>query len=284
MLPTTCYRNRVDKAQRPEEVMDLVHSHIWNGVNTHLGTNAHSFPELVEQLGIMRFGHRPQVADTFCGSGQIPFEAARLGCHVYASDLNPIACMLTWGAFNIIGGSKENRRILDLEQREIVRQVQNEIDTLGVESDGQGWRAKVFLYCVEVRCPQTGWLVPLLPTRVISKGYRVSAELVPDPVSRRYDIRINTGVSDAEMAAAEMGTVGRDSKYGEAHLVHRVDGIDYRTKISTLRGDFVKADGTIGNRLRLWEKHDFMHHSGRHSPRTAVLHTVDASEVKRQGR
>ena len=43
-----------------------------------------------------------------CGSGQIPFEAARLGCDVYASDLNPVACMLTWGAFHIVGGSAEN--------------------------------------------------------------------------------------------------------------------------------------------------------------------------------
>ena len=67
-----------------------------------------------EQLGIMRFGHRPQVADTFCGSGQIPFEAARLGCDVYASDLNPVACMLTWGAFNIVGGSLESREKLGL--------------------------------------------------------------------------------------------------------------------------------------------------------------------------
>ena len=29
------------------------------------------------------------------------------------------------------------------------------------------------------------------------------------------------------------------------------------TKISTLRGDYRKADGTTGNRLRLWEKRDF---------------------------
>lgn len=100
MLPRVPYRERVDQAQRPEEVMDTVHDHIWDSVNDHLGTSAHSFPELVEQLGIMRFGHRPRVADTFCGSGQIPFEAARLGCDVYASDLNPVACLLTWGAFN----------------------------------------------------------------------------------------------------------------------------------------------------------------------------------------
>jgi putative DNA methylase len=37
-----------------------------------------------------------------------------------------------------------------------------------------------------------------------------------------------------------------------------LDGVDYKTKISTLRGDYEKPDGTIGNRLRLWEKHDFM--------------------------
>jgi putative DNA methylase len=262
-LPRVPYRERVDQAYRPEEVMDSVHDHIWDEVNAHLGTCARSFPELVEQLGSMRFGHRPRVADTFCGSGQIPFEAARLGCDVYASDLNPIACMLTWGAFHIVGGSPESRRKLEQEQQELVRRVQVEIDRLGVETDGQGWRAKVFLYCVEVRCPQTGWLVPLLPTRVISKprtgsGTNVVAELVPDPVNRRYDIQIRSAATAAELAAAETGTVGRDSKYGEAHLIHRLGGVDYKTKVSTLRGDYRKPDGIFGNRLRLWEKHDFM--------------------------
>ena len=86
MLPSSPYRERVDRSRRPEEVPN-VHEHIWEAVNAHLGTETHSFPELIDQLGTMRFGHRPKVADTFCGSGQIPFEAARLGCDVYASDL-----------------------------------------------------------------------------------------------------------------------------------------------------------------------------------------------------
>ena len=73
MLPKGSYRARVEAVKRPEEVMERVHDHIWEAVNEHLGSCAHSFPELVEQLGIMRFGHRPQMADTFCGSGQIPF-------------------------------------------------------------------------------------------------------------------------------------------------------------------------------------------------------------------
>jgi putative DNA methylase len=81
------------------------------------------FPELVEQLGIMRFGHRPRVADTFCGSGQIPFEAARLGCDVSASNLNPVACLLTWRAFNIVGGSEKSREKLAQDQRELVQRV-----------------------------------------------------------------------------------------------------------------------------------------------------------------
>ena len=127
----------------------------------------------LQQLGIMRFGHRPKMADTFCGSGQIPFEAARLGCDVYASDLNPVACLLTWGAFHIVGGTPESRAKLTRQQEDLVERVKAEVDKLGVETDGHGWRAKAFLYCAEARCPQTGWKVPLLPSLIISRGKHV---------------------------------------------------------------------------------------------------------------
>jgi putative DNA methylase len=257
MLPKAPYRERVDAAKRPEEVTETVHDHIWDAVNAHLGTSACSFPGLVEQLGIMRFGHRPRVADTFCGSGQIPFEAARLGCDVYASDLNPVACMLTWGAFHIIGGSPESREKLERQQQDVVAKVQSAIDQLGVETDGTGWRAKVFLYCVEVRCPESGWMVPLLPSRVVSKGYSVVADLVPDSRKRRYDIRIRSDVSAMELAEAEKGTVRSDGRGQDPYLIHTVDGREHRTKISTLRGDFREPNGATGNKLRLWEKSDF---------------------------
>lgn len=257
MLPRAPYRERVDQAQRPEEVLNIVHDHIWDAVNDHLGTNAQSFPELVEQLGIMRYGHRPRVADTFCGSGQIPFEAARLGCDVYASDLNPVACMLTWGAFNIVGGSPTSRESLAKDQQRLVSCVEAEIDQLEIETDGNGWRAKVFLYCAEARCPQTGWMVPLLPSRIISKGHHAIAELVPDATQKRYDFVIRSGVTEKQLAAAKLGTVRTDGRGQDPYLIHTVDGTEYRTKISTLRGDYRNADGTNGNRLRLWDKRDF---------------------------
>lgn len=257
ILPKIPYRARVDQAKRPEEVGDEANSHIWEAVNAHLGTSARTFPELVEELGIMRFGRRPVVADTFCGSGQIPFEAARLGCDVYASDLNPVACMLTWGAFHIVGGSAESHQKLAHDQQALVDRVQFEIDELGIETDGHGWRAKVFLYSVEVLCPQTGWQVPLLPTLVVSRGYRVVAELVPDPGRKRYEVVIHSNATEEQLSAAEKGTVRSDGRGQDPYLIHVVDGVEYRTKVSTLRGDYRKEDGATGNRLRGWEQDDF---------------------------
>ncbi|MDM7988396.1 MAG: DUF1156 domain-containing protein [Smithella sp.] len=257
MLPKVAYRELVDAVKRAEEVMYTVHDHIWESVNVHLGTDAHSYPELIEQIGIMRFGHCPRLADTFCGSGQIPFEAARLGCEVFASDLNPVACMLTWGAFNIVGSSETKREKLTIEQQKLTRFVQTEIDTLGVETDGKGWKPKAFLYCVEVRCPQSGWMVPLIPTRIVSKNKGTIAELLPDPKHKRYDIVIRSGLTEKQMAKAKQGTVRTDGKGQDPYLIHVVDGMEYRTKISTLRGDYRKGDGSSGNRLRLWEKSDF---------------------------
>jgi putative DNA methylase len=257
MLPKETYREWMEQSYRPEEVMDTVHNHIWDAVNEYLGTQAQTFPELVEQLGIMRFGHRPRVADTFCGSGQIPFEAARLGCDVYASDLNPVACMLTWGAFNIVGGAEGGHKQLAEDQKQLVDKVQVEIDRLGVEKDGNGWRAKVFLYCVEVLCPQTGWMVPLIPSLIISTSRKVVAKLVPDAISRRYDVEIHIVETDADLADAKQGTVQAEGKGKDSYLIHTVNGTEYRTKISTLRGDYRTENSTNANRLRMWEKQDF---------------------------
>lgn len=257
VLPKTSYRERVEESYRPEEVMDSVHNHIWDMVNAHVGTNAQTFPELVEQLGIMRYGHRPRIGDTFSGSGQIPFEAARLGSDVFSSDINPVACMLTWGALNIVGGSPENQREIATRQVALLANVQRDLDNLAIETDGKGWRAKAFLYCVEVRCPTTGWLVPLLPSRLISGGHKAYVELIPNPSQKRYEIEVRYAESETELAKATHGTVRSDGKGQDAYLYHVVDAKEIRTKISTLRGDYHKDDGGNGNRLRQWEKHDF---------------------------
>lgn len=248
------YEAKASLGKRPEEVNpDWLYAPVWPVVNrhyAHLGIEAHSFPELIEQLGILRYGHRPRVGDTFCGGGSIPFEAARLGCDVYASDLNPVACMLTW-ALNIIGASPERRAEIEQAQREVAAAVDAEITRLGIEHDEQGNRAKAYLYCLEARCPETGWWVPLAPSWVISRTRRVIARLKPDHAGKRFDIEIVSGVSEKELKAAERGTVQ------DGEMVYQLDGKTYRTPIKTLRGDYRLPDGSTANRLRRWEKTDF---------------------------
>jgi putative DNA methylase len=247
------YESRLQYCRRPEECdeSDLL-SDVWEPVNRHLGTNAFSFPQLVEQLGVARFGRRPKLADTFCGGGSIPYEAARIGCDVFASDLNPIACMLTWGAFSIIGADPKSRKKIEVDQNAIVAQVDAKITELGIEHDSKGNRAKAYLYCVETKCPKTGWMVPMAPSWVISKVSNVIAELSPDYERKRYDIKIRAGVSAFEMAEASKGTV-RDGR-----LVHPMNPERSGVDIKTIRGDFRDASGTNSNRLRMWEKADFI--------------------------
>lgn len=250
-----CYEEKAAVCKRPEEVdQEWLYAPVWSVVNKHyghLGIKAHSFPELIEQLGVLRFGHRPRVGDTFSGGGSIPFEAARIGCDAFASDLNPVACMLTWGALNVIGANPAQRSNYESEQRKVFAAVDKELVDLGIEHDGKGNRAKAYLYCLETRCPETGWMIPLAPSWVISPKQGVIAKLVPNAEELRFDLEIVTGVTGKALSEAEKGTI-RDG-----NVVYELNGRTYRTPIKTLRGDYRTPDGVSGNRLRRWEKGDF---------------------------
>ena len=252
------YEEKASLCKRPEELdQEWLYAPVWAKINrhyAHLNINAHSHQELIEQLGILRYGHRPRVGDTFSGGGSIPFEAARLGCDVYASDLNPIACMLTWGALNIIGASPDRRAEIEQAQIDVANAVDEEITKLGIEHDERGNRAKAYLYCLEARCPETGWMVPISPSWVISQDRKVIAKLIPDHQNRRFDIEVVTGVSKDAMKVAAKGTVQ------EGSLVYELGNKIHRTPIKTLRGDYRDAEGNTGNRLRRWNKQDFKPH------------------------
>lgn len=254
------YEEKAARCKRPEEVdADWLYEPVWPVVNRyyeHLGIRAHSFDQLVEQLGVLRYGRRPRVGDTFSGGGSIPFEAARLGCDVYASDLNPLACMLTWGTFNIIGAVPERQRQIASAQQAVAEAVERAIEAQGVEHDADGNRAKAFLHCLETRCPETGWMVPMSTTWVVSKIRSTIARLEPDYANKRFHIRILSGVSADALAAAAEGTIQ------SGHLVYELNGRLYRTPVKTLRGDYRLPDGTTGNRLRPWDQSDFKPRDG----------------------
>lgn len=102
------YDERLEYCDRPEQIGGPS-SDSWRVINRHLGTSATSIQSLVEELGKRRFGRVPRVGDAFCGGGSIPFEAARIGCEGFGSDLNPVAALLTWAALNLVGGGASSR-------------------------------------------------------------------------------------------------------------------------------------------------------------------------------
>lgn len=245
------YQERVGRLYRLEEIsgQDALAAH-FPRINAKLGTSASCLTDLIEQLGVMRFGRRPRVGDTFAGGGSIPFEAARIGCDVFASDLNPVASMLTWGALNVIGATPDHLKNIEKAQKIVAGLVEKDIRDLGFEFDEAGNRAKTFLYCLETRCPQTGWMVPMAPTWVISKSWKTIAVLIPDARNKSYEIEIRTGVSEEDLKSAEKGTIR------SGNLVHEVAGESYSTSIKAIRGDYKDAGGISKNRLRLWDNSD----------------------------
>ena len=254
------YEEKAALCKRSEEIdQDWLYEPAWEKINkhyAHLGIKAYSHQELVEQLGILRYGHRPMIGDTFCGGGSIPFEAARLGCDVYASDLNPVACMLTWGALNIVGASKKQRSRYEEAQKVVTQKVDDELTALEVEHDNEGNRAKAYLYCLETRCLETGWMVPLQPSRVISPKHGTVARLKPDPDNQRFEIDVVNGASSEDIMDAENGTVQN------GNLTYELDGKVHSTPIKTLRGDYRGEDGQNRNRLRPWGKLDLVPREG----------------------
>ena len=177
----------------------------WAEINAHLGTSASSLPELVQQLSERRYGSRLKVGDAFSGMGSIAFEAAELGCDVYASDLNPVASLMTWGALNLIGGPDEFRERVHEAQREVYEEVDRWLLAKKLETSEEGWRAEAYLYCVEIQVPEwDGWRVPICPSWLIAPKTKTWVELIPVLSEKRFDFRVRTG--GAGYSAANTGT------------------------------------------------------------------------------
>ena len=242
------YDEKLAYCARPEQV-DGPSAAAWEAINAHLGTAAASLAELVRELGRRRFGRVPRVGDAFCGGGSVPFEAARIGCDAYGSDLNPVAALLTWGALHLVGGGEATAAAVRGAQERAFRAVDRQLTEWRLEHDESGWRADAFLYCTETRCPECGWMVPLAPSWVLGQKTRTVAELEPQPARRRFAIRIRSGVTAAALAAARAGTTR------QSRLVCPNPGCGASSPMAAIRGDRRGADGR-GYGLRRWESAD----------------------------
>lgn len=243
------YDDRLNYCRRPEEVV-LIDGESWEEINNHLGTTANNLQELINQLGEKQFGHTALVGDCFAGGGSVPFEAARIGCDAFGSDLNPIAGLLTWASLNIAGASDEDIEQLREFQEKVYKKVDEQITEWGIEHNEDGDRANAYLYCVETTCPECNWKVPLAPSWIIGKGTMTVAVLKENSVNKKIDIEIKSGVSKEELKAANNGTVnGGNLLCPHCHK---------ETPITVLRGDKRSKENGTEHGLRLWEKNEFV--------------------------
>ncbi len=106
----------------------------------------------------------PLVVDPFAGGGSIPLEALRLGCETFASDLNPVACLILKVMLEDI--PRHGPRLAD-ELREagveIKAQAEKELADL-YPKDPDGSTPIAYLWARTVRCesPDCGAEIPLM--------------------------------------------------------------------------------------------------------------------------
>jgi putative DNA methylase len=105
----------------------------------------------------------PLVVDPFAGGGSIPLEALRLGCEAFASDLNPVACLILKVMLEDIPRHEpELAEELRLVGSEIKRQAEEELAEL-YPKDPNGATPIAYLWARTVRCesPNCGAEIPL---------------------------------------------------------------------------------------------------------------------------
>lgn len=116
--------------------------------------------------GLVKAAHpeeRPLVVDSFAGGGSIPLEAMRLGCEAFASDLNPVACL-------ILKVMLEDTPCHGLELEEHLRQAGKKLKEIAEKElaeiypkDPDGAKPLAYLWARTVRCesPNCGAEIPL---------------------------------------------------------------------------------------------------------------------------
>ena len=155
----------------------------------------------------------PLVVDPFAGGGSIPVEALRLGCEAFASDLNPVACLILKVMLEDI--PRYGPKLADELRKtggEIKRQAERELADL-YPADPDGATPIAYLWARTVRCeaPNCGAEIPLMrsfwlcrkPTRKWALRHRVER---PDGAAPCVEFEVYKPETDREVHA---GTVTR---------------------------------------------------------------------------
>ncbi len=165
--------------------------------------------------GLVKAAHgeeAPLVVDPFAGGGSIPLEL-RLGCEAFASDLNPVACLILRVMLEDI--PRHGPKLADELRRvgaEIKKQAEKELGQY-YPPDPDGAIPIAYLWARTVKCesPNCGAEIPLMRSFwLCKKASRLRAlrakVLKPKDKTPQIELEIFTPKSEKEVAA---GTVTR---------------------------------------------------------------------------
>ena len=154
----------------------------------------------------------PLVVDPFAGGGSIPLEALRLGCETFASDLNPVACLILKVMLEDI--PRHGRGLADELRKagaKIKVQAEKKLSDL-YPKDPDGATPIAYLWARTVRCeaPKCGAEIPLMRSmwlcRKPNRKWALKPSVREDGAVPRVSFDIFEPRSDREVVA---GTVAR---------------------------------------------------------------------------
>ena len=154
--------------------------------------------------GLVKAAHpeeTPLVPDPFAGGGSIPLEALRIGCDAFASDLNPVACLINKVLLEDIPRyGKTFAEELRKFGAQIRVKAENELSELYPKGP-DGIQPIAYLWARTVRCESVGCgaEIPLVKTTWLAKRYNkrtkqytklVSLDLTGNKKSKEVEVSI----------------------------------------------------------------------------------------------
>ncbi|MBE9044401.1 DUF1156 domain-containing protein [Pleurocapsales cyanobacterium LEGE 10410] len=149
---------------------------------------------------------KPVVLDAFAGGGSIPFEAARYGLNVLASDLNPVAVVTMKAAMEYpLKFGADLQQDIDKWVKYVGDEAQDRLAEFFPSNEGE--KVQNYLWAHTVVCPHCESVVPLSPNwwlsktsnyagkgkerKVTSDWYAVKP--IPNPENKRVDFELIKG-------------------------------------------------------------------------------------------
>jgi len=138
----------------------------------------------------------PAVLDAFAGGGSIPFEAARYGLRVFASDLNPVAVVTMKAAIDFpLQFGAALQEYIDKWVQWVGDEAEKRLSDFFPSQDGE--KVQNYLWAHTVVCPSCQSVVPLSPNwwvdrspSAIKKGVICAVKPIPNLAGKKVNFEL----------------------------------------------------------------------------------------------